>query len=36
LALKVDTLELSQRDEKGESLGMNLNFSGLLLPEALQ
>lgn len=36
MALKVDTLELSQRDEKGSSLGMNLNFSGLLLPQDLQ
>ena len=36
LALKVDTLELTQRDEKGSSIGMNVNFSGLLLPEALR
>ena len=36
LALKVDTLELTQRDEKGASIGMNVNFSGLLLPEALR
>lgn len=36
LALKVDTLELTQRDENGSSIGMNVNFSGLLLPEALR
>ena len=36
LALKVDTLELTQRDERGSSIGMNVNFSGLLLPEALR
>jgi len=36
MALKVDTLELTQRDERGSSLGMNLNFSGLMLPEALK
>ena len=29
-------MELTQRDEKGSSIGMNLNFSGLLLPEAMK
>ena len=33
LALRVNLMELTQRDEKGSSIGMNLNFSGLLLPE---
>ncbi|NBQ25662.1 MAG: hypothetical protein EBU26_15645 [Verrucomicrobia bacterium] len=36
LALQVNLLELTQRDDKGSSIGMNLNFSGLLLPEALK
>ena len=36
LALKVDTLELTQRDDQGSSIGMNVNFSGLLLPEELR
>lgn len=33
LALKVESLELAHRDEQGETLRMNLLFSGLLLPK---
>jgi len=36
LALRINLIELTQRDEKGSSIGMNLNFSGLLLPEVMK
>ncbi|MDB4665118.1 hypothetical protein OAE97_02105 [Verrucomicrobia bacterium] len=36
MALRVDSLELTQRNEEGSVIGMNINFSGLLLTEALK